>query len=127
MRKQKTVKKLVQQHETRPEVGKLLKRYGSTELADRLRLLLTEGIFESTPSARKRFPAFFEPSPAESPELAASEVATAPQQAQTLEQAVEEALDDEAGNCGVDNGTENGMSLPGRAPRSSLATQKRVC
>lgn len=122
MRKQKSVKKLVQQHETKPEVRQLLKRYGSTELADRLRVLLTEGIFESTPSARKRFPAFFEPSPAQSPERAASEVATAPQQAQTLEQAVEEALDDEAGSCGVVNGTEN-EELPLDSPVSKPPDQ----
>lgn len=121
------VQKLVQKHNKKPEVAKLLGEYGEPAVLDKLRILLAEGVFESTLNAKKRFPELFEVSLAQSAERAASEEAAAAQQAQTLEEAVDEALDDEVGSCGGDSGIGNGMLLPDRVPRTSFATRNIVC
>ncbi|ROV98779.1 hypothetical protein VMCG_06789 [Cytospora schulzeri] len=107
MRKRKSVQRLVEQHRKRAGVAQLINKYGLGPLVDKVRCLLTEGIFESTLCAKKKFPELFEVSSAQSAERAASEAAAAAQQAQTLEEAAEEALEYDVGSCGGDSGIDN--------------------
>lgn len=127
MRKRKLIKKLIETHEKKPEVRQLIQKYGLVVLVDKVRALLTDRVFESTLCARRRFPELFEVSQAQSAEREASEAAAATQQAQTLEDAVEEALGDDVGSCDGDSGIDNGMPAHPVPQGSHLQQKKTIC
>lgn len=116
-RKLGPVQKVVNKHTKDAEIARLLREYGEGAVLDKLRILLAEGVFESTMCARMRFPDLFEASQAQTEERAASEAAAAAQQAQTLEETVEEALGDDVGSCEGDSGIETGT---GSGPQEIL-------
>lgn len=109
-RRPSPVQKLVHQHMKRPEIAQLISTYGESAVIERVRSLLANCVFESTLRARKRFPSLFNVSKAESAQREAWEAQAAACHAQTLEDAVERARDNESsGESGCDSGIENGM------------------